>query len=59
MYGFAKMSKFLRGAHIGNNGVIALNTLITQVYKNNVILAGIPAKIIKVIFIGVKSYLTN
>ena len=40
--------KILKGAHIGNNSVIALNALVSSgVYKNNVILAGIPAKIIK------------
>lgn len=40
--------KILKGAYIGGCSVIALNALVSSgVYENNVILAGIPAKIIK------------
>ncbi|MCT7462695.1 acyltransferase [Aliarcobacter cryaerophilus] len=41
-------AKILKGAYVGSNSVIALNALVSSgVYENNVILAGIPAKIIK------------
>lgn len=40
--------KILKGAYIGSDSVIALNALVSSgTYENNVILAGIPAKIIK------------
>ncbi|MCT7487188.1 acyltransferase [Aliarcobacter cryaerophilus] len=41
-------AKILKGVYVGSNSVIALNALVSSgVYENNVILAGIPAKIIK------------
>lgn len=40
--------KVLKGANIGSNSVVALNALVScGGYDNNVILAGVPAKIIK------------
>ena len=40
--------KILKGTYVGSNSVVALNALVSSgTYENNVILAGIPAKIIK------------
>ena len=40
----------LKDTNIGNNSIVSAGSIVTKEFKNNVILAGIPAKIIKGIY---------
>jgi len=38
---------FLDGVHIGNNCIVAAGAVVTKSYGDNVVIAGVPAKIVK------------
>jgi acetyltransferase-like isoleucine patch superfamily enzyme len=40
---------FLDGSQVGDNSVVAAGTVVKGVFPNNVIIGGVPAKILKVI----------